>query len=238
MRGYETFKKRRQELGYSQRTFAERTDLPVQEIQVCERGRQPLTGVPTDKAIKMFSVLEISIPEFYDEYFPYKAEIIKKIEEWKISNPRIYGYDILKTRLYNRIHKIKKRLNLDETQFTELSESYQGIFESLLSSVGEDGQISNQAYIEYIIPFLHKLKWLQEDDISDPISYQILDALFYTEYSYTDLSNFCGVSIRHLRRCKNQDADFRKLNIEASLKICYVLNKRLEDVFACLINSQ
>ncbi|MCI8781783.1 MAG: hypothetical protein HFH70_14165 [Lachnospiraceae bacterium] len=151
---------------------------------------------------------------------------------------RVYEYDVLKSRLYNRIHKIKKRMNLDETQFAELSKLYQGVFGDLLASVGKDGKISDQAYNEYIIPFLHELKWLQEDEICDPISYQIIDALFYTEYSYSDLSNFCGVSIRHLRRCKNQDADFRKLNIGASLKICYVLNKKLEDVFACLINSQ
>ncbi|MCI8781782.1 MAG: helix-turn-helix transcriptional regulator [Lachnospiraceae bacterium] len=84
MRGYEAFKKRRQEMGYSQRTFAKKVNLPVQEIQVCERGRQMLTGIPMDKAIKMFTALEISIPDFYDEYYPYKTEITKKIEEWKI----------------------------------------------------------------------------------------------------------------------------------------------------------
>ncbi|RKI38235.1 XRE family transcriptional regulator [bacterium D16-51] len=238
MRGYEAFQKRRQEMGYSQRIFAEKVGLPVQEVQVCERGRQVLTGLPTDKAIKMFSALEISISDFYDEYYPYKAETNEKVNMWKKNNPREYRYDILKSRLYNRIHKLKKRLDLDETRFLELSKLYRSIFESLIPFIGEDGKISNQAYIKYIIPYLHELKWLQEGDVEDSVSCKIIDALFYTEYSYSDLSDFCGISVRHLRRCKSQEADFRKLSIEASLKICYVLNKELEDVFDCLINKQ
>ena len=228
MEGYEKIKLCRKNAGLSIQSLADISKISYTEIEQLETGVRELTGISTEIALKMFGALKVSIPDFYEEFYPYIEDVMEKQKLWSAEHPRIYDYEILKKRLRNRIHKIKERKRIDKSVSDKLLSMHKDSFAFLKERLIY-GNITETDYNSSVMPLLYEIRKIMEMD--DTASSVFLDALCHTEYSLADLSVFCDVSDRHLLRCKKGDSDFMKLNIACALKVCLVLKKDFYDFF-------
>lgn len=231
MNGYEAFKKYREESGLSVRNFAAEMGIAPRSVSYYESGHLSCTQMPVYKAIKIFDFFGVSIEEFYDEYYPYKQELDKKIQEWKRNNPRELNYEIVKNRLYHRLAKIKQRQSIPTDKLEVIYDMYNSMFNQKIIQTDEAGNMTDLAYEKYVLPIFYEIRKGTSIQPEDRTSQVILDAFLRKAYLDKDLCSFCDVSKRLLSNLMNGGYDFNKVHIIAVLKLCYVLDLKFEEVF-------
>lgn len=232
MDGTEAFKKYRVNTGNTIRKFAALTRLSPRIITCYENGEKAINNIPVFKAIEIFDIFNADIEEYFDTYYPYKKALDEKTNRWKEENPHILEYEILKHRMYLRLAKIKKRKTVPEDVLDIVYDNFHKNFEILKLKIDANGNITEQDYLQYVIPINNMIKSGQNHlDTESEISNKIYHKLQKTEYSIPDVAAFCDISRQHLWRCVNGTFDFSKMRIDTALKLCYVLNMDFTEVF-------
>lgn len=78
MEAYEYFKQKREQTGMTVREFCKKVNISVGSCVEYQNGTKSLLSLPLDKTIRIFSVINIHIEKFYDDYFPELKEEITK----------------------------------------------------------------------------------------------------------------------------------------------------------------
>lgn len=231
MTGHEFFRNARESRGYSAKTFAVLMEISPSNMYEYERGNRSFAVIPVYKAIRMFDEVGISLEEFFDVYYPYKDEIDKKMQLWKHDNPREYQYQILKQRLMTRFSKMKARKNLPQEKFDDLYYLFTEIFEVAKYHLDGAGNISETFYDDKIMTLLYEIKKATQKASGNVVSDIIQDEIDKTEYVSSDIAKFIGMDVRYFYNTIRGRFDFQKFHVLTALKLCYVLNLDIHDVF-------
>ena len=237
MEGYEAFRKLREEKGISIREFAALTDIAPRTITYYGNGQIDLSKITVIKAYRIFLILECSVTEFYDKYFPYKEEILRKKQLWCETNKRDYDYMVLKKRVYARIAKLKEREKITINQFEELKQDYHQVF-AVLETKLVNGMIDDTLYEEYLVPLLFKIKSKSAVKANNAIAQRFLEALYKTDYKIKDLAHFCELAEKKCIAYLNGVYNFEDMHVITALKLCYVLELDFEEVFCQFIDNK
>ena len=229
MTGTEYLKEKRKEKGYTVRGFAAACGVAPRMVSYYESGEKSVSSMPVIKAQKYFGMLGINIETYFKEYYSYLSEVDSKVEEWYINNPRTLEKSSLKRRYCKRLAKIKERKYMDISDFDNIYNVYQDIFNNKVNHE----ILSENEYNRYILELNYKIRIALNplnNEISE-ISKTVLDALYHTEFSITDISSFCGLSKQHVCSCIQGGYDIRLIHVISALKLCYVLDLSFEEVF-------
>jgi hypothetical protein len=231
------FKKKREKTSLSMRDFAKQTDVSLSVLISLSNGSQDFTHIPLVKAVRLFSLIDTSISEFYAMFYPeLREDVLKNQMEWTKSHRMELHLEMLSIRFYNRISKIKARNRLPEDKINDLLMEHTFLFTDLKSVASSAGVISEDIYRERILPFSYKIKLLledtlpEEDKIKNETSAVINNHVIHSEYSYADIATFIGVSPRRLSMCKKAPEGYDNMKIGSFLKLCYSLKLDFEEV--------
>lgn len=231
MTGNEFLKLRREKCGYSIRKFADDIDISSRTVSYYESGEKKINAISINKCICMFGRLDISVCDFFDLYYPYKQSIDEKKMRWIEQNPCIYNFGLLKKRLYLRIAQIKKRKRLRETELEEISALYDAFFKNPSCSYSDKDDISTEDYEKNIRPIYYKIKVGMNGLPSDGIGRAIIDALYKTDFSLSDVAAMCEITKQHLNLCISGNFNFGAMHVYTALKLCYLLELDFEEIF-------
>lgn len=237
MEGYEAFKKLREQLGMTTREFASKAGIALSTLVYYENGKKSLLNLPIKKAIILFDILQCEISQFYLEYYPLESVVEKKVEEWKLAHPREYDYNKLFVRIKNRLMQQKSRARLPDEIYLSLENRFYILFDKLAEETDKQGKISDQAYSELVVPYLHDLGCALEDSLPEEqkykneISKRINDKLLYTDYTYKDLATLVDIHECRISSCMTNKGDFMDIRIGTAIKICLVLEETIENIF-------
>ena len=228
MTGNEYLKQKREEKKYTIRGFAKESGIAPRMVSYYESGEKQLSSIPIEKAIRLFSLLDIDIEEFFCIYYPYKKDLDKAVATWNEENKREYDVNSLKKRYYYRLMKIKERDSLALRDYECLYTIYKELFDK---NIKECDSITNDEYEKYILSLNYQIRLKLNPLPANVIAKKILDSLYHTEYLISDLSKFCGVSYDHLRGCLDGNYDISRMRVGLALSLCHILNVSFKDVF-------
>lgn len=231
MDGKDYFKKLRTDKGYSIRQFANIADISPRLVTYYESGGKQIGSMSVEKSILVFECLNCSIVDFFDQYYSFKPDMDNKISEWKEKNKREYKFSVLKKRIYLRLAKIKERDILDQDVLNELFFMYEDYFNGILSEKCADGYLTEELYEKYVQKIFYRLKLAMNPLPGNDIGDTILDAIYKTDYSLSDVAKFCDITRQHLNRCITGNCSFALMHIDTALKLCYLLNLDFKRTF-------
>lgn len=226
MRSYQLFKERREATGLTVREFCEKVNISTGAFVEYQNGTKSLLCLPLGKAVRIFSVIDIDIEKFYDEYFPeLRQEVTQKLAKWHSEHVIELNFDKLRRRYRTRIAKAKERKTLPDAEIDALLHDFRKIFIELEMCVNDKGMISETLYDERILPFSYIMKQkLEGNEIKNEISKLINDGLLKSEMTYAELGDIVDVTPRRLTMCKTSQEGYSSMKISSVLKICYALN--------------
>lgn len=226
VRSYQIFKERREATGLTVREFCEKVNISTGAFVEYQNGTKSLLCLPLGKAVRIFSVIDIDIEKFYDEYFPELwQETEKKLVKWRSEHPAELKLDKLRRRYRARIAKAKERKTLIDVEIDDLLRDFKKTFKELEMCVDDKGMISKTLYDEKILPLSYKMKQkLDGSEIENDVSNLINDAILKSEMTYAELGDIVDVTPRRLTMCKTSKEGYSSMKIGSVLKICYVLN--------------
>lgn len=236
MTGNEFLKMKREECGYSVRKFAVDIGVSPRTISYHESGEKRIGSISLNKCICMFRRLDIPVCEFFDLYYPYKHSIDEKKKQWAEQNLRTYNFGLLKKRLYLRLAQIKKRKRLGEKELEEILVLFEAFFKDPQCPYSDGDDISPFDYEKYVRPIYYKIKIGMNGLPSDEIGRTIIDALYKTDFSISDVAAICDITKQHLNLCINGNFDFGAMHVYTALKLCYLLELDFEEIFVKKIN--
>lgn len=219
MNGKEALKHYRTEKGYSVRRFAALLQVTPKTVYAYESQEVPLASMPTGRAVRTFSLLEVDLEDFFDSFYPYKEELANAIRLWQSKNPIELDFNVLKTRLNNRIMKAKERNVLSEKAFLKINNQFVKTFTVLEKKKDSTGNILESDYMKYVFPVCQLMR---------KATYQIQDnylreGFLNSQYNLSEIADFCGISKRHFISVVNGEREISTLRIITVLKLCYVL---------------
>lgn len=226
MEVYEFFKYKREETGMSVRKFCEKVGISVASCVGYQNGTKSLLYISLEKAVQIFSVLDIDIEQFYEEFFPeLKEGITDKIKEWEIRHQPELAYVKLRSRYRNYIAKIKERKLLPTEVIEQLQQEYKEIFNELEMCADSNGNISESLYRESVVAFSFKIKQrIENEKIKNPVSKLVNDYLLRKEMTYVDLAAIVDLHTDVLTKAKLSLKGYSSMNISSVLRICYALD--------------
>lgn len=231
------FKNKREKTGMSMRDFAKQAGMSLSVLISLSNGTQDFTHIPMAKAVRLFSLIDTSVSEFYALFYPVLQEDVQKKQlEWNQKHQMELDPATLSIRFYNRISKIKTRGRLSAEQIDVLLADHSILFTDLKSVVSPAGLIPEDIYREKILPFSYKIKLMledslpEEDQIKNETSSIINDQVLHSEYSYADIAEIIGVTSRRLSMCKKSQDGYDNMKIGTFLKLCYALKLDFEEV--------
>lgn len=232
MNGSEALKQFRENKGYSIRGLANEAGINFRNLTYYESGQRDISVMPINTALTLFNIYDEDIEIFIDTYYPFKSGLNAKVAVWRQNNPRITDYIVLKKRLYSQLAKLKERNRFDETELEKITKCYKNIFRILEMSVDEFGNISDELYEKYILPFSGMIEEKKAAPFPDDhIAEKIVKAICYSGYKRNDISNLIGIDSHHLRGCIKGTFDFKKMQSGNALKLCYLLGLDFKDTF-------
>lgn len=220
MTGNEFLKVCREKKKLSIRSFASSCGIAPRMISYYEKGEKRIEAIPINKARLIFNLLDYDLESFFDEYYPYKESMNNKINEWKEQHQRVYDYALLKNRFYARLNKINERGRMDDAIFDTLWHHYVDTFDLLKGK----NVLNDNEYDKYILELNYNIRNAMTTAIENTISQKIMNALFHTEYSLSDIGKMCNITQQHLSGCINGEYDIESMRVLSFLKICYVLS--------------
>ena len=232
MTGYEFFKERRMEKGYSVRQFGQMADITPRMVSYYEAGEKPIECIPLHKALRMFQLLDIVIEDFFDHYYPYKAEMDREIEKWQSLNPIEYNFQKTKKKIYARLAQIKSRGSIEENKLGSIYDMYENFFCNSYRKCLTENIISKEDYDSYVQPIYYQIKLAMNDLPEDDISRKILEAFYKTNYKMIDVSQMCGITTQNLNKYLNGKYDYGSLHTDTALKLCYLLKLDFNNLFS------
>ena len=239
MDGSQAFKSYREKSGYSIRKYASAAGISVRSLEYYENGSRSLLSMPTEKAILLFSLLSVSIPNFFGEYYNIELSSVNDaVLAWKAKDLRVYSFSLIKKRMKARLYKMRARGRLADTDLRDIFDMYVSSFDVLEETYSENDNLSDEDYDKYIAPIFIKLKKLLYNEPGTEqldVLYNALISCKYLTHS-ADLidKDFCdlvGVSRQYLTSILNGGNDINKLRIETSLRLCQVLPIDFEQLF-------
>ena len=230
MEGYEAFKKLRVDSGFSVRKFAACAEISPRTLTYYENGENSLLCIPTEKAVCLFSLLNVSITEFFYQYYPIKHNVEVILAEWNKTKERVTDKEKVKIRLKNRIYKMKERNIIDAPTMDGIISEYEKQMTIMYKVLGKRKDLSEEEYDQFVLPILCLIRRENKPIPENKRTYAVTEALYHTEFSIPDLANIIGVSQQHLKSRLNK-GELEKLHIETILKLCLVLKIDFEKLF-------
>jgi len=220
MNGKEALKLYRTEKGYSVRRFAALLQVTPKTVYAYESQEVPLASMPTGRAVRTFSLLEADLEDFFDSFYPYKEELANAIRVWQNKNPIELDFVVLKTRLNNRIMKVKERNVLSEKEYLKINNQFVKTFAVLEKKKDKGGKILESDYMKYVFPICQLIR---------KETYQIQNewlrkGFLNSQYNLSEIADLCGISKRHFLSVVSGEREISTLRILTVLKLCYVLN--------------
>lgn len=232
MTGNELIKQKRVEKNFSVRFFASITEITPRMISYYESGEKLLEHMPVYKCQAMFDLLELDITSFFQTYFPYEKDLQSKILKWEQLHPYESDFFVLKKRIYARLMKIKSRGKLSGESTQDLFDVYCAFFDSQSSKYALNPILTREEYNQYVLPILYHVRLTCNEMPENSISHTILDALYRTDYTVTDLCTLCDITTQPFNDYLNGKRDFGLIHIDTALKICYILNLDFDSTFS------
>lgn len=234
MEGHEVLKERRIEKGYSLKGFAELVGVVKTTLMYYENGTWDLRKLSLGKAIPMFAALELGIEDFFEKYYSVKSTMNQKINKWYQEHPRIDDYEVLRGRLYDRCYKACMRSKVSARKREALMVRCKDTLHILSDCKMDNGRISEDVYKDYILPLQYEISMLNEKDYPNPVTSQIVEALYKSGLSQQDMCELCGISVKNFAKYKNGSMEYHSMRIETALNLCVVLGLEFGEVFSSL----
>lgn len=232
MTGYEYFKQKRIEKGYSVRQFGKVVDITPRMVSYYEAGEKPIEHIPLHKINKIFDLLEIDIVEFFDCYYPYKETVDHAVENWKLENPVEYDFQKTKKKIYARLAQIKGRGVVEESKLNRIYDMYENFFCHESRKYLICNTISEEDYNKFVNPILYQIKLDMSGGLPENnISRNIMDAFYKSNYRMKDISKICGIAPQNLNYYINGKFDYGSLHTDTALKLCYLLKLDFKKLF-------
>lgn len=184
-----------------------------------------LLSMSYEHCVAIFKLLNISVENFYNTFFPYKSALNYEVCRWKEQHPIDYSFSSQKNKLRSRIMKRKSRESIAEEDFVYINELYDVFFNDknvIMHFKQGDDTLTQQQYQEYVVPILYNLKKSNKCILKGPMRV-IIEYLYRTEYSIKDISELSGINYETLVLYATGKRDFNKIHILTVLKICYIL---------------
>lgn len=234
MEGYEVIKERRIGKGYSLKDFAQLIGIVKTTLVYYENGTWDLRKLSLGKAIPLFDALELDIEDFFEEYYSIKSTMNEKVNKWYQEHPRLLDYEVLKGRLYDRCYKACMRSNVSAEKREALMVKCKDTLHFLSNCKMEDGLISEDIYNGHILPLQYEISMLNEKEYLNPVTEQIVEALYKSGLIQRDMCELCGISVKNFAKYKNGSMKYHSMRIETALNLCVVLNLKFDKVFFSL----
>ena len=231
MTGNEFIKNCRLQKGYSVRQFGKMADITPRMVSYYESGEKLLEHLPVYKCITMFRLLDISVVEFFHTYYSIDTEVNDAIEQWSNEHQIDLDFNNLKKRIYARIAQIKSRGKMTADDLQNIYDLYNDFFARNPKNYISGQCITLVDYEEYIIPIYYHIKASMNTWPDGKIARAILDALYKTNYSLSDICVLCGITVQRLNDYLNGKRDFSVIHVDTALKVCNVLNLDFEELF-------
>lgn len=234
MEGYEVIKERRIERGYTLKDFAELAGIVKTTLMYYENGTWDLRKLTLGRAIPIFRALELNIEDFFEEYYSVKSAMNEKIKKWHQEHPRILDREVLKGRIYDRCYKACMRSKAPAARRGALMDKCKDTMHILSNCKTQDGCIPEDIYKEYILPLQYEISMLDEKEHPNPVTSQIVEALYKSGLSQRDMCELCGVSVKNFAKYKNGSMGYHSMRIETALNLCVVLGLEFDKAFSSL----
>ena len=231
MTGNEFLKQSRVNKGYSVRQFGKMADITPRMVTYYESGEKLVIHLPVYKCLTMFRLLDISVEKFFCEYYFLNKEVDAAVKQWNKEHPKELDFATLKKRIYYRLAQIKKRESISGKNLEYIYDLYDIFFLQNHNNYRAGQDISLSDYQNYIIPIFYQIKISMNALPDERISRIILDTLYHTDYTVSDLCFFCGITIQRLNDYLNNKRDFSGIHVDTAIKICYVLNLNFDEIF-------
>lgn len=231
MTGYEAFKQKREATGMTVRQFASAADISNSTLFYYESGTSSLYNMTVEKAVRIFSMIDTSIEDFFREY--YSEDIFvsaqKAYDMWRYDNPYDLVYEHLKTKYRNRLLQNKNRKRISSGDYEKLIAIYNNTFSELSKGMPlhGSGRISVEDYRKYILHLEYCIRRDMEKGkgiSNNRIAYGINDCLMKKGLEYQDLADILGVSSRIFFKYNKLPDGYLSMKVGTALKICQVLS--------------
>ena len=239
MEACEYFKQKREQTGMTIREFCKKVNISVGSCVEYQNGTKSLLSLPLDKTIRIFSVINIHIERFYDDYFPeLKEEITKRMIVWEEKRATELDLVKLQHRYRARIAKMKERKVLPDVEIEQFLQEYKTLFKELKAEMDSCGNISEILYKERILPFSCRLrKQIENGEIKNPVSRRIHDAMLAKEITYVELAHIVDITPVSLTYAKTSQTGYSSMKIGTVLKICYALDISFDEICELLLKN-
>lgn len=239
MEACEYFKQKREQTGMTIREFCKKVNISVGSCVEYQNGTKSLLSLPLDKTIRIFSVINIHIERFYDDYFPeLKEEIAKRMIVWEEKRAPELDLVKLQHRYRARIAKMKERKVLPDVEIEQFLQEYKTLFKGLKAEMDSCGNISEILYKERILPFSCRLKkQIENGEIKNPVSRRINDAMLAKEITYVELADIVDITPVSLTYAKTSQTGYSSMKIGTVLKICYALDISFDAICELLLKN-
>lgn len=239
MEAYEYFKQKREQTGMTVREFCKKVNISVGSCVEYQNGTKSLLSLPLDKTIRIFSVINIHIEKFYDDYFPeLKEEITKRMIVWEEKRKPELDLMKLQHRYRARIAKMKERKVLPDVEIEQFLQEYKTLFKGLKAEMDSSGNISKTLYKERILPFSCRLKkQIENGEIKNSVSRRINDAMLAKEITYVELAHIVDITPVSLTYAKTSQTGYSSMKIGTVLKICYALDISFDEICELLLKN-
>ena len=239
MEACEYFKQKREQTGMTIREFCKKVNISVGSCVEYQNGTKSLLSLPLDKTIRIFSVINIHIERFYDDYFPeLKEEIAKRMIVWEEKRAPELDLVKLQHRYRARIAKMKERKVLPDVEIEQFLQEYKTLFKGLKAEMDSCGNISEILYKERILPFSCRLKkQIENGEIKNPVSRRINDAMLAKEITYVELADIVDITPVSLTYAKTSQTGYSSMKIGTVLKICYALDISFDEICELLLKN-
>lgn len=231
MTGNEFIKNCRLQKGYSVRQFGKMADITPRMVSYYESGEKLLEHLPVYKCITMFRLLDIPVEEFFQKYYSIDTEVSKLVEKWRNEHPIDLDFNKLKKRIYARIAQIKSRGKVTADNLENIYDLYNDFFIQNPKNYIARQVITLADYEKYIIPIFYHIKSSMNIMPDEKIARTVLDALYKSDYTISDICVLCGITVQHLNDYLYGKRDFSAIHVDTALKVCYVLGLDFEDLF-------
>lgn len=240
MQGHEAFQKAVTDSGLSLKDIAAQSGYVEKTLRNYEQGILSLENVSVKRIIKLFSVLGIDIPTFFEEYYSIKADFENDLRQWHETHSKELEYSVVRKRFYDRIKQFKYRKRFPEEVQEELEQLFEDNFSTLSQKLVNEDRLfmQEEEYQTFVKPIEVYIKQLFNDKPVGRSEQMIYDALICSDYNTgtlfnDEIANLLGVSEIYLYNLfygKNNMA-FNSIKIKTALKLCYLLGLDFNTVF-------
>lgn len=231
MTGNEFIKNCRLQKGYSVRQFGKMADITPRMVSYYESGEKLLEHLPVYKCITMFRLLDISVEDFFNKYYSIDTDMEMVVTQWNKEHPIDLDFNNLKKRIYARIAQIKSRRKITADNLESIYDLYNDFFSRNPKNYIAGQSITFDDYDKYIVPIYHHIKAAMNTLPDEKIARTILDQLYKTNYTISDICVLCGITVQRLNDYLYGKRDFSSIHVDTALKVCYVLGLDFEDLF-------